>query len=106
MANKFGAKKIKDPATGYIFDSKAEFYRWCELRILEKAGKISGLSRQVSFELIPKQEGERAVHYVADFTYYEDGKFVVEDTKGYKTDVYRLKKKLLLWRWGHKIKET
>lgn len=100
LANKYGAKKIKDPVTGFVFDSKKEFHRWCELRILEKAGKISGLSRQVSFELIPKQTGERAVNYVADFTYYENGEFIVEDCKGYKTDIYRLKKKLLLFRWG------
>lgn len=105
MVNKYNARKIKTP-DGQVFDSIKEHRRYCELRLLERAGKISGLSRQVSFELIPKQEGERAVNYVADFTYYENGNFVVEDTKGYKTEVYRLKKKLLLWRWGHKIKET
>lgn len=104
--NKYGAKKIKDPATGFVFDSKKEFHRWCELRILEKAGKISGLQRQVKFELIPKQEGMRAIHYIADFTYYEDGNFIVEDCKGYQTDVYKMKKRLMLWVWGHRIRET
>ena len=74
--------------------------------LLERAGKISDLKRQVKFELIPKQQGERACNYVADFTYYEDGKYVVEDCKGYKDKVYRIKKKLLLWVHGHRIRET
>lgn len=107
MMNKYGAKKIKDPATGYVFDSKKEFIRWLELRLLERAGKISGLCRQVSYELIPKQEGERACNYIADFTYYdENGKMVVEDCKGYRTDAYKIKKKLMLWVHGIRIKET
>ena len=105
--NKYGAKKITDPATGYVFDSKAEFTRWCELRLLERAKKISDLKRQVSFELIPKQEGERACTYVADFVYIDEhGKTVVEDTKGVRTDAYRIKRKLMLWVHGIKIKET
>ena len=105
--NKYGAKKIKDPATGFVFDSKAEFIRWCELRILERAGKISDLKRQVKYELIPKQKGERACTYLADFVYKDsDGNTVVEDTKGVKTDAYRIKKKLMLWVHGIRIKET
>jgi hypothetical protein len=104
--NKYGAKKIVDPATGYEFDSKKEFYRWCELRILERAGKIFDLQRQVKYELIPKQKGERAVYYIADFVYYENGNKVVEDCKGYQTEVFRLKKKLLLWVHGIRIKLT
>ena len=105
--NKYGAKKIKDPATGFVFDSKAEFIRWCELRILERAGKISDLKRQVKYELIPKQKGERACTYLADFVYKDsDGNTVVEDTMGVKTDSYRIKKKLMLWVHGIRIKET
>ena len=105
--NKYGAKKIKDPATGYVFDSKKEYNRWRELRILERAGKIIGLKRQVKYELIPKQDGERACNYVADFVYIDaDGNTVVEDTKGVRTDAYRIKKKLMLWVHGIKIKET
>ena len=125
--NKFGAKQIKDPATGFVFDSKKEFTRWCELRILERAGKISDLERQVVFELIPAQKEEstevykagpqkglpkpgalieRPVTYVADFTYRENGKSVVEDTKGYRTEAYKIKKKLMLWVHGIRIKET
>ena len=104
--NKYGAKKVIDPATGEKFDSKKEFYRWCGLRLMERAGKIKDLKRQVKFELMPKQKGERACYYIADFTYYENGQFVVEDCKGHKTEVYRLKKKLMLWVHGIKIKET
>ena len=112
--NKYGAKKIKDPASGYTFDSKKEFIRWCELRILERAGKISNLQRQVKYVLIPSQKDpkgkvlEREVSYVADFVYIDNalGQVVVEDVKGYKTEVYRLKKKLLLWTMGIRLKET
>ena len=107
MGNKYGAKKITDPATGFVFDSKKEFIRWCELRILERAGKISCLQRQVKYELIPKQKGERACTYVADFVYIDsDGNKVVEDTKGVRTDAYRIKRKLMLWVHGIRIKET
>lgn len=106
MKNKYGARKIKAP-DGQVFDSVKEFQRWGELKILQRAGKISNLQRQVKFELIPKQEGERACHYVADFVYINDkGETVVEDAKGFKTEVFRLKKKLMLWVHGIKIKET
>jgi hypothetical protein len=85
-----------------------EANRWCELKMLEKAGLIQDLQRQVKFELIPKQEGERAVHYVADFVYVEDGKKIVEDVKSAatkKNKEYVIKRKLLLWRHGIRIKE-
>ena len=105
--NKYGAKKITDPATGFVFDSKAEFVRWCELRIMERAGKISDLQRQVKYELIPKQKGERACTYLADFVYKDsDGNTVVEDTKGVRTDAYKIKRKLMLHIHGIRIKET
>lgn len=105
--NKYRAKKITDPATGFVFDSKAEFVRWCELRIMEKAHKISDLQRQVKYELIPKQKGERACTYLADFVYKDsDGNTVVEDTKGVRTDAYRIKRKLMLHIHGIRIKET
>lgn len=91
---------------GIKHDSIKEANRWCELNLLQRAGMIQDLKRQVKFELIPKQEGEKAVYYVADFVYTENGKTIVEDTKGYRTDVYKLKRKLLLWRYGIKIKET
>jgi hypothetical protein len=85
-----------------------EANRWCELKMLEKAGLIQDLQRQVKFELIPKQDGERAVHYVADFVYVEDGKMIVEDVKSAvtkKNKEYVIKRKLLLWRHGIRIKE-
>ena len=77
------------------------------LRILERAGKISNLQRQVKYELIPKQDGERACTYVADFVYIDaNGETVVEDTKGVRTDAYKIKRKLMLWVHQIKIKET
>lgn len=76
---------------GIEFDSKAEASRWCALRLLEKAGAISDLKRQVPFDLVPsvKLAGARAakpaIKYVADFTYVERGALVVEDTKSAAT---------------------
>ena len=106
MKNKYGARKVTAP-DGQVFDSVKEYHRWCELRLLERANRISDLQRQVKYELIPKQDGERACTYVADFVYIDsDGRTVVEDTKGVRTDAYRIKKKLMLWVHGIKIKET
>jgi hypothetical protein len=105
MGNKYGARKVKAP-DGQVFDSQKERDRWCILRLLERAGRISDLKRQVSYELIPKQGTMRACSYIADFTYFENGKLVVEDCKGYKTEAYKIKKKLMLWVHGIRIKET
>ena len=93
---------------GITFDSVKEASRWQELRLLEKAGEIVGLNRQQKIELIPKTKLYRAVSYVCDFVYFDKrtGKTVYEDTKGMKTDVYKLKKKLLYWRHGIEILET
>lgn len=95
---------------GEKFDSLRERDRYAELLLLQRAGAISGLSRQVEFELTPniRVEGKlyRKSVYVADFTYWENGKFIVEDCKGYRTDVYKLKKKLMLAKWGYLIRET
>ena len=90
---------------GITHDSIKEANRWCELKLLERAGKIRLLQRQVKFELIPKQDGERAVFYIADFTYIEDGKYVVEDVKGKRTKEYIIKRKLMRWIHGINIKE-
>ena len=103
--NKYGAKKITAP-DGTVFDSRKEYNRWCSLRLLERAGKISDLKRQVKYELIPKQDGERACTYIADFVYCQDGKTVVEDCKGYRTDAYKIKKKLMLQVHCIRIYET
>ena len=91
---------------GIKHDSIKEANRWCELKLLERAGVIQDLQRQVKYELIPKQEGERAVYYIADFVYTENGKKVVEDVKGMRTKEYKLKKKMMLYFHGIRIKET
>lgn len=96
---------------GITFDSVKEADRYGELQVLEKAGKISGLERQKRFVLIPAQRGdgkivERACTYTADFCYWENGEHVVEDCKGVKTEVYRIKKKLMLFVHGIRIRET
>ena len=88
------------------FDSKKEAARYQELLLLERAGQIRNLRRQTRWELIPKQEGERAVSWVADFVYNENGEEVWEDCKGYRTPLYILKRKLVLWVYGKKIRET
>lgn len=105
MGNKYGARKVKAP-DGQVFDSQKERDRWCILRLLERTGRISDLKRQVSYELIPKQGTMRPCSYIADFTYQENGKLVVEDCKGYRTEAYKIKKKLMLWVHGIRIKET
>lgn len=98
---------------GQTFDSRKEARRWAELRLLEKAGEITQLSRQTVFELIPNQleNGkviERKVTYKADFTYWDHGHYVCEDVKSEatKTPVYRLKKKLMRYVHGIAIKEV
>ena len=102
--SKYHAKKTE--FDGHIFDSYREAQRYAILKILQGQGHIKNLRTQVKYELIPKQTGERAVYYVADFVYEEDGKEVVEDCKGFRTDVYKMKRKLMLQRYGIKIKET
>lgn len=105
--SKYGNIKTRT-SDGIVHDSSKEANRWCELNLLLRAGKIQDLQRQVKFELIPKQDGERAVHYVADFVYVEDGKKIVEDVKSAatkKNKEYVIKRKLLLWRHGIRIKE-
>lgn len=106
---KYGNRKItKD---GITFDSMKEYKRFCELTLLERAGEITDLQRQVKFMLIPSQKidgkvVERPVHYIADFVYQEDGQMVVEDTKGFKTKDYILKRKMMLHVHGIRIREV
>lgn len=110
--SKYRAKKVY--SDGQVFDSQKEYTEWLKLKLREKAGEITDLERQVRFELIPKQvdpDGkcrERACHYIADFTYSETdtGNYVVVDAKGYRTPEYKIKKKLMLWRFGIAIKEV
>lgn len=96
-------------------DSKREAKRATELKLLEKAGVISHLQEQVVYELIPSQYRivngkkkcvERAMKYIADFQYVENGETVVEDVKGFRTEVYKMKKKLMLFIHDIQIKET
>ena len=99
-------KNVKTVLDGIAFDSKKESARYAELKLLARSGLIQNLRLQVPFELIPKQDGERAVKYIADFVYDEGNETVVEDVKGVRTDVYRLKKKLMLKVHGLRIKEV
>lgn len=94
------------------YDSVREYRRAQELKLLEKQGIISNLEEQVRYELIPSQRGkgmkviERACHYIADFQYIKDGETVVEDSKGMKTKEYIIKRKLMLYVHGIRIKEV
>lgn len=101
-------RNIKITYNGLKFDSKKELNRYRELHLLERSGAIEGLKTQVPFILIDKSKYGRVIKYVADFTYYENGQLVVEDTKSEptKTPVYRLKKRLLAERYGIEIKEV
>ena len=87
------------------FDSKKEGNRYKQLKLLEKAGLIKDLELQPAFLLQPnfKKNGKtnRKIEYIADFKYYdiEAKKWIVEDTKGFKTDVYKLKKKLFEYKY-------
>lgn len=121
---------------GIEFDSKKEGNRYCELKLLERTGAISNLECQKRFELIPAQfetvetgeyykvgdkKGqpktkrvciEQSVVYIADFVYQEDGKTIVEDVKGFRDTSsatyakFVLKRKMMLWIHGIKIKEV
>lgn len=125
--SKFNARKVR--RDGMEFDSQKEYRRFCELSLLERAGKISSLERQVKFELIPKQteryeriskktgkrlsDGIRTLelpaNYIADFVYIRDGKRIVEDVKGYKKgaayELFVMKRKLMLLMHGIKVQE-
>ncbi|MBO7735985.1 MAG: DUF1064 domain-containing protein [Methanobrevibacter sp.] len=97
---------------GREFDSKKEANRYSELKLLASAGYIAELECQKSFTLIPSQYigekcVERACKYVADFYYYDlnKKKYIVEDTKGYKTRDYIIKRKLMLYKYGIRITE-
>ena len=107
--NKYKSRKVT--VDGLVFDSRKEYIRWCELVLLQKAGQITELKRQVKYELIPSQKvggkvAERACTYVADFVYTDNGKTIVEDTKGYKTKDYIIKRKLMLYVHGIRISEV
>lgn len=109
MQRKYGNKKVV--VDGIKFDSKKEAARYKELCLLERAGTIQNLKTQVKFVLIPSQKGEngkvieRECSYIADFVYRQNGQIIVEDTKGFRTKDYIIKRKLMLYVHGIKINE-
>lgn len=79
---------------GIRFHSKAEARRYSELRLLERAGEITGLKLQERFDMII--EGVLICRYHADFSYSDrSGQRIVEDVKGVLTAEFRLKSKLM-----------
>lgn len=109
--NKYRNEKVT--MGGITFDSRKEANRYFELKMLERAGEINKLKCQVKFVLIPSQKldgkvVERECSYVADFIYLDakTGELVVEDTKGFRTRDYIIKRKLMLYRHGIRIKEV
>lgn len=108
MKHKYNAKKTV--VDGITFDSKKEATRYRELKALERVGKIDRLELQPRFVLMDgfRYEGKavRKIEYVADFLYRDLStcELIVEDVKGVKTDVYKLKKKLFLKRYGNEYK--
>jgi hypothetical protein len=111
--SKYKNKKVL--VDGVAFDSKKEAKRYRELKLMEDAGMISRLERQVKFDLLPNQKDpdgkviERKVQYVADFVYTKNGKVIVEDVKGYRDGgayrVFVIKRKLMLYRFGLRVIE-
>lgn len=103
--SKYHAEKTE--VDGIRFDSKKEADRFARLKLLEKAGVIKDLKLQPRFELqepfICDGKKERKIEYVADFQYECGGKIIVEDVKGAKTQVYKLKRKLFLYKYGNTV---
>lgn len=103
-------KNQKTQYKGISFDSKKECEYFIYLESLEAQGEISELQRQVRFELQPafKHNGKtiRSINYVADFTFKDkNGNLHIVDTKGIKTEVYKLKKKMMQFK-GYDIEEV
>ena len=112
MVRKVGKyKNRKLTIDGEVFDSQKEARRYRDLVLLQRTGQISNLKRQVRYELIPTQRiggkvVEKSCVYIADFVYTENGETVVEDTKGFRTKDYIIKRKLMLHVHGIRIKEV
>lgn len=111
--NKFNAKKAR--VGDIVLDSNGEAERYQQLLLLEKAGVVTELKRQVRFPLIvngrqiatkDKSGREYPLNYVADFTYYESGKYVIEDFKGFDTPTSRLKRAIIEAILGSEIRIT
>ena len=104
------AKRIMPNGEVRTFDSEKEARRYDELTLLLKAGRIQNLRLQQDFTLVeafvkPSGETVRAERYKADFTYYRDGIFVVEDVKGYRTQDYINKRKAMYEKYGIEVTE-
>jgi hypothetical protein len=101
--NKYNNKTYQ--VDNITFHSKKEANRYLELKLLATAGEIRGLELQPKYELQPgyTHNGKkiREIIYIADFDYIDNrtGKTIVEDVKGFKTEIYRIKKKLLLYKY-------
>jgi hypothetical protein len=108
--NKYNNTKVE--YKGIRFDSIKEMKHYQLLEYLQKIGEIKELKLQVPYELIPKykinNKTVRKTTYIADFTYIttKDDKLHIVDTKGFKTDVYRLKKKLFEYKYGVEVEEV
>lgn len=107
--SKYHNKKVN--YNGITFDSIKEKNRYIELKLLEKAGLIKDLKLQYEFELQPaftlKNKKIRKISYIADFYYFDNklNDYVVEDTKGMRTEIYRIKKKMFEYRYKKEIIE-
>ena len=92
---------------GITFDSQKEAKRYFELKLLLRAGKIKDLTLQPEYLLqdsfVLNDKTHRAIKYVSDFRYLQNGVIIVEDVKGFKTEIYKMKKKLFLFRYGSEI---
>lgn len=100
-SNKYGNHKTE--IDGIVFDSLLEAKRYGELKMMERAGMIHNLELQPRFELQQafKKNGKsyRKIEYVADFSYWQNGQMIVEDTKGLRTEAYKLKRKLFEFKY-------
>jgi hypothetical protein len=102
---KYNARRTK--VDGITFYSAKEAAYYITLCRKMKAGEIDAFDRQVKFELVPKQDGERAVNYFADFVTFKDGKRVeVVDVKGMRLPIYIIKRRLMLHVHGIRILEV
>lgn len=105
-------RNTKTVVDGLTFDSKREAARWSQLRLLERAGQISELQRQVSIELAPSvrfagsKRAQPALRLIVDFSYMEDGELVLEDVKGVVTTAFTIKRHLLKAHKGLDVRVT
>jgi hypothetical protein len=90
--SKYNAQKIW--VDGILFDSKAEADYYCQLKLLLRAGEITGFCRQARFLITEGVNGERGTEYVTDFIiFYPNGNYQIVDVKGKETDVFKIKEK-------------